>query len=83
MQLLAAGVTFLQVEGKVAGVVFNAAVVEGERAVGQVVEESQIVRDENDGAAVVLQPLFEPLDGFDIEVVGRLIEQQDAGLLEQ
>jgi hypothetical protein len=35
------------------------------------------VGDEEDGAGVVLQRLFEQLEGLDVEVVGRLVEHED------
>ena len=38
------------------------------------------MRHEDDGAAVAEQELFEPGDGLDVEVIRRLIEQQDVGL---
>ena len=37
----------------------------------------------DDCALVLLQVLLQPVDGFGIEVVGRLIEQQDVGFLQQ
>ncbi len=39
--------------------------------------------DEDDVARIIDQVLFQPLDAFGIEVVGRLVEQQDVGLFEQ
>ena len=39
--------------------------------------------DEDDVARIVDQMLFEPLDAFGVEMVGRLVEQQDIGLFEQ
>ncbi|MNH05037.1 hypothetical protein D3C79_643490 [compost metagenome] len=42
----------------------------------QLVDELPIVRDEDDGATEIFQELFQPVDGFDVQVVGRLIEQQ-------
>src|SRR5690606_27468210 len=37
-------------------------------------------RDEDDGAAIVEEELLEPLDGLDVEMVRRLIEQQNGRL---
>ena len=39
--------------------------------------------DGDDGTFVLLQMLFEPIDGLSIEVVGGLIEQQHVRLLQQ
>jgi hypothetical protein len=35
------------------------------------------------GAAVVLQELLQPVDALGVEVVGRLVEQQQVGMAEQ
>ena len=39
--------------------------------------------DEDHGAGVIQQKRFEPLDRFDVEVVGRLVQQQHVGLADQ
>ena len=39
--------------------------------------------DHQDGAGIFLEMVFKPLDTFGIEVVGRLIEQQNVGLCDQ
>ena len=39
--------------------------------------------DRHDGAGVVLQELLEPVDALGVEVVGRLVEQQQVGAAEQ
>ena len=41
------------------------------------------MRDGDDRALVFLQMLFEPRDGLGVEMVGRLVEQQNVGLLQQ
>ncbi len=43
-------------------------------------EERAIVRDEHDGAGIVGEERLEPRDGVDVEMVGRLVEQQQVGL---
>ena len=43
---------------------------------GDVVQEAAVVGNEHQGAPVVLQIILEPFYGFDVEVVGRLVEQQ-------
>ena len=47
------------------------------------VEEVAVVRDEDEGVLVVVEIVFEPVAGFEIEVVGGLVEQQQGGLLQQ
>ena len=42
-----------------------------------------IVADDNQRALVVEQKLLEPVDAVDVEVVGRLVEQQALGLAKQ
>ena len=43
------------------------------------VEEAPVVGDEDQRHAGREQQLFEPFDGADVKVVGRLVEQQDVG----
>ena len=40
------------------------------------VQECPVVRDKDNGALKVAQPGFEPHDGFQVEMVSRLIQQQ-------
>ena len=56
---------------------------EFDRAIGDVVEESSVVRDQQHGAAVILQVILEPLDRLDVEMVRRLVEQEDRGTAQQ
>ena len=48
-----------------------------------VVEEIAVVGDGDHRSLVLLQVLFEPVDAFGVEVVGRFVEQQHVGLLQQ
>src|SRR5690606_21958286 len=48
-----------------------------------VVEEVAVVRDGDDGPLVALEMLFKPLDRLRVQVVRRLVQQQDIGLLEK
>ena len=50
---------------------------------GHVVHEVTIVGDGNDGTLVLVQELLQPQDGFGIQVVGGLVEQQQVWSLEQ
>ena len=36
-----------------------------------------VVRDKQQGSGILFQPAFEPQSGFKIQVVGRLVEQQE------
>jgi hypothetical protein len=59
------------------------AAVELEDPARDVVEEIAVVGDGHDGALVVGQVALEPCDRLGVEVVGRLVEQQQVGLGEQ
>ncbi len=48
-----------------------------------VVHEVAVVRDGDDGAGVLVQELLKPQDRFCVEVVRRLVEQQQVGRLKQ
>ena len=51
--------------------------------VADAVEEVAVVSDQHQRARVAAQPLFEPIEGVDIQVVGRFVEQQHVGWHEQ
>ena len=59
------------------------AAIELEDPAGDVVEEVAIVGDRDDGARIVLEEALEPGDRFGIEMVRRLVEQEQVGRLEQ
>ena len=59
------------------------ATIELEDPLGDIVEEVAVVGDGDDGALVLLEMLFEPVDTLGVEVVGGLVEQQHVGLLQQ
>ena len=59
------------------------AAVELENPARDVVEEVPVVCHRDDGAVVLLQVTFEPGNRFGVEMVGRLVEQQEVGLAEQ
>ena len=61
----------------------DGAVVDVQRVAGDVVQEALVVRDDHRAAGVVGQELLEPADGQDVEVVGRLVEQQDVDAADQ
>ena len=60
-----------------------AAAVELEDPAGDVVEEVPVVRDRDDGALVLGEEALEPADRLGVEVVRRLVEQQQVGRREQ
>ena len=47
------------------------------------VEEKAVVRNQHEGVRIGFQIRFQPVARFEIEVVGRLVEQQQIGLFEQ
>ena len=67
----------------VADVLGRAAVVELDDPVGDLVDEVAVVADQHDRPGVLRQEAGQPLDRCQVEVVGRLVEQQDVGVLEQ
>ena len=68
-----------QERGVVAGPRGELAAIELDDARGQPLEERAVVGHEQHGAGVVGEERLEPLDGLDVEVVGRLVEQQHVG----
>ena len=46
------------------------------------VEEMAVVGDDDQAALVSTEIILQPVDGLEIEMVGRLIEQQRAGVAE-
>ena len=59
------------------------AVVDLQDARGDAVDEMPVVRDEEDGAGVVLERVGERLDGAHVEVVGGLVEEQEVGVADE
>ena len=47
------------------------------------VQEVAVVGDDDHGALALVDHVLQPADGVDVEVVGRLVEQQDVGIGEQ
>ena len=67
------------VGGEVAGVAAQHAAVELDDARGHRVDEGAVVRDEQQRAAPRHEQALQPLDRVEVEVVGRLVEQQHVG----
>src|SRR5262249_18616066 len=59
------------------------AAVEIDDARREATHERAVVRDENQRAAVASEIFFEPADRGDIEMIGRLVEQQQVGLADK
>ena len=74
----------LQLEvGVAAGVFVELAVLDVDDAVDDRIEEVAVVRNQHQRALIALEPLLQPDDGIQIQVVGRFIEQQQIGAAEQ
>src|SRR5690606_3865781 len=54
-----------------------------QRAVGDLVQEVAVVADDHQRRIDLSQEVLQPLGGFDIQVVGRLVQQHDVGLGQQ
>ena len=59
------------------------AAVEMQDAVGDVVEKIAVVADDEDRRRAILQIVGEPKHALEVEIVGRLVEQQQVGFGEQ
>src|SRR4029079_7967999 len=73
----------LQIAGIVGFIDVVAAAIELEHPVHDIVEEVAVVGDEDDIAGIVDKMFFKPLHALGVEMVGRLVEQQYVGFLEQ
>ena len=74
----------LQFEVGVAAAVFvELAVLDMDDAIHHGIEEVAVVRNEHQRALIALEPLLQPDDGVEIQVVGRFIQQQQIGAAEQ
>ena len=70
--------------GVVAGVLADASLVDLDDAVHHVVEQPAVVAHEHHGPRVLLaEEVLEPAPALDVEVVGRLVEEQEVRLLEE
>ncbi len=72
-----------QKAGVVAVPVDQVATVQFQNPCGQVLQECTVVGDEQYGAVEAGQRLLEPGDGADVQVVGRLVQQQQVRLRNQ
>ena len=73
----------LEVAAVVAGVGGHAAVLERGDVVDAGVHEGAVVTDDEYGAVVVSDKAAQPLDAFEVQVVGGLVEQQQVGMAQE
>ena len=52
-------------------------------AVGDIVKKLAVVRNQNYGTSAILQIIFQPFNGFNVKVVGGLIQQHHIRLAQQ
>ena len=65
--------------GEVAGIGAQLAAIELDDACRHRIEKGAIVRDQQQRTAEVVEQILQPQDGVEVEVVGRLVEQQHLG----
>ncbi|MDT4856780.1 hypothetical protein FQZ97_911830 [compost metagenome] len=71
-------------EGRVAAAVERQlALLQVHHVIDHRIEEVAVVGDQQQGAGVALEPLFQPEDRVQVEVVGRFVEQQQLGRAHQ
>ena len=58
----------------------QASPVEPEGGAGEAGQEGAVVADDHESAVIALQPALQPVDRGQIEMVGRLVQQQQVGL---
>ena len=81
--LLASLLAQLQVLAVVYLIIIDAAHRDLDGAGGDVVYEGPVVTDYDHRLSSLDQEVFQPLDRLDVEVVGRLVEQQYVGLFQK
>ena len=69
--------------GEVTGVAQQPSTVQVDHSGGHVVQEGAVVADDDGTAFVFVQQPFQPADGFKVQMVGRLVQQQDVGTADQ
>ena len=81
--LLQVVLALLEVAAVVAGVGGYAAVLERGDVVDAGVHEGAVVADDEDGAVVVSDKAAQPLDAFEVQVVGGLVQKQQVGVAQE
>ena len=69
--------TLLFEGGVVTAVSVRHAVLEVDDAIDHAIEELAVVRDQKQRPWILAQPGFQPQDGVEVQMIGRLIEQQE------
>ena len=67
----------------IAAIADELALADFDDAADELVEKFAVVRDDEDRAGIGFQIILEPEQRFEVEMVGRLVEQQQVGLLRQ
>ena len=73
----------VQILRVVAVVKMNALVPDLDNLVDGHVEKIAVVRDQHESIGIVAEVFFQPVAGFEIKMVGGLVQQQQVGLLQQ
>ena len=81
--LLQVVLALLEVAAVIAGVGGHATVFECGDVVDAGVHEGAVVADDEDGAVVVGDKAAQPLDAFEVQVVGGLVQQQQVGVAQE
>ena len=81
--LLQVVLALLKVAAVVAGVGGYAAVFEGGDVVDAGVHEGAVVANDEDGAVVVGDKAAQPLDAFEVQVVGGLVQKEQVGMAQE
>ena len=81
--LLQVVLALLEVAAVVAGVGGYAAVFKSGDVVDARVHEGAVVADDEDGAFVVRDKAAQPLDAFEVQVVGGLVQKQQVGMAQE
>ena len=58
----------------------QAAAVEPQGSLGQPLQEGTVVADHHESAGIAVQPGFQPVNGGKVQVVGRLVQQEQVGV---
>ena len=82
-QNLLARLALFQIEGEIARIFLRPAVVKGDSAGHQVIQQRHIVADNADSPAIRAQALLQPALALQIQVVGRFVQKQHLRLLQQ
>lgn len=51
--------------------------------IDNLIEEGNVMGNQNKGVLIVLQKFGKPFDMFNVQIVGRLVQQQNLGVLQQ